>query len=365
MKRLKRVLVLVTLTSLVSTIPGGAGWSASLGAAPSISEAGQLLSRITSREDVLFAMALGGATSESLRAFNVEMKKRSPRTSLLPRFKVVKDEIVVDGKATGFRIKGTRPFQLQRGAKTWTYDPKQLPEENLAALEKAFASKTTAMSLFFPSAEAQFSAGLSASGPGLFAPIVAGLAFMVSRAGSWLPNLFSFFGSRSASASTPSAASAPAGAAASVPAAAPATSGVGAAASVEATPQTPARSLIARIMNSPTAVVSCSANAGVVVSANDDASRSVFSIQPQFAPNIPHPRAITIRDENRTEVPSAQLSAEDRAAIEGLKNCRTEDEARVVQARFREAGAVVASATAQATAPTRTDSAAPSNTVPQ
>jgi hypothetical protein len=109
---------------------------------------------------MLFFIALGGASRDSVRAMRAELQKRGGGAASAPRVapKIVlddKDRLIVDGRDTGAKIQSYSPLQVNFQGAVWSYDRSQAADINFKNLLRLFdGSRATAMSrLLLPFAE--------------------------------------------------------------------------------------------------------------------------------------------------------------------------------------------------------------------
>jgi hypothetical protein len=142
-----------------------------------------VLEGIHSKDDVIGLLSHAGVSIEGLKVIDADLTKRMSSKVMLPKMSLAKDEVVVDGQATGLHVVSYEPMKLKYQDRTWSLNEKVSTDENYASMMKFLETRKSAalLSLALPQANAFFEDGmtglLSGSLMGAMGGALFGMAF--------------------------------------------------------------------------------------------------------------------------------------------------------------------------------------------
>ena len=129
-----------------------------------------ILEGLHTKNDVLGLLSHAGVSIEGLRFIDADLAKRMPEKSVVPKLSLGtaadKDQVTIEGKATGLHIASYSPLKLKFQDRSWSMNEKVSTDENYASVMKFLeARKSVAMNslvgLVLPGANALFENGMS------------------------------------------------------------------------------------------------------------------------------------------------------------------------------------------------------------
>lgn len=123
-----------------------------------------IFSGIHGKQDVMHLLTNAGVSTEALRVIEKDLTQRLPTSAKLPKMTLTKDEIYLDGVASGIQIVTYAPLKIRFENRTWMLNENHTSEDNYLSLTKFLETKKTssaALSLIFPPARAQFQNGFT------------------------------------------------------------------------------------------------------------------------------------------------------------------------------------------------------------
>lgn len=145
----------------------------------------EIFGKIKSADQLLPIAAFSGANISTLINLDQEIRAQGSKKKF-PQLTLNKNELFIDGRATGLWIDPQAPLRVAYQGVTWKFNPQNSFQENYASFQKFLkpAKNATAVSLLLPSAQAEwtdrdFSAlGGIAAGLGIVGAGIAGVGIV-------------------------------------------------------------------------------------------------------------------------------------------------------------------------------------------
>ena len=288
---------------------------------------GLIFETIHTPEQIEFLMAIAKMPKESIKIIHKDVAGKTKGGKFTAHLSLKNDMIFADGKATGIRISSYSPFNISFNGNIWFYDQNQSADKNYFNLTKMLRKKGVAsLSRFLlPEAKADDAdrpfkdsdpAGDAAEGAGATALIsgMVGLFVGLITFSTWPVWL-------------------------GIGAVVVAISGISYALSYKSGLKADAeeRALAAKIMSSDP-LVACSEDA-VSITAQSGSDRSGIHIDRKVLSSA----SVRIFDTDGTEVATTKIpAAEQQKIADAMKNCKTPQNAEMIMASWKSAGATIA-----------------------
>jgi hypothetical protein len=114
------------------------------------------VSLIRDVDQITWLLASTDMSEDAAKAIQADVLKRNAGAHALPEMKLVSDELLIDGQATGIRITSWSPMNISFKGKIWSYSKEKTPDQNYFSLVDFIQpnAKTSAYDLFIPKAHA-------------------------------------------------------------------------------------------------------------------------------------------------------------------------------------------------------------------
>jgi len=110
-----------------------------------------------SKRDLLFLIAMTGASIDSLKLIRADLDQRIPESYAFPKIALNNNKIIINGTDLGIRIISTSPMNITYKGRTWVHDANLTIDQNYLSLAKFLSqpSIATTIDLLLPNAHAQ------------------------------------------------------------------------------------------------------------------------------------------------------------------------------------------------------------------
>ncbi len=89
-----------------------------------------MLEQIRTREDLIKALEASQVSIEGMKIIAPDLKRRLPDRVKYPKFKLVKNQLFVNGKPSGLKFLSHQPVTISYKKQTWKYNPEKPFEES-------------------------------------------------------------------------------------------------------------------------------------------------------------------------------------------------------------------------------------------